>query len=217
MAEPHHPPSFVDEPAMTQRASSGGGANRTLQLDGAKGRKGRGRKRDEGRTPQVNRLGKANRPGATVTAKPSRVGAGEGQVLEWPWDRPATTVYDEDRLAAPGHHDKSFMSDANAVVISEKAAAILQGFPESAVFLGKTKKARFGMLGQAMPAPFAHAVATAVVDQMAKTEREIATQADLDDRVQALRGTQPSCSTSSSRSSASSAPETGSLFAPTTP
>ncbi len=117
-AEPHHPPSKADEPAMTQRAGSGGGANRAL---------------------------------------------------EWPWQRPATSVFADDRLAPPGHHPGSMLSLPNAVVISELAATILQGFPETWVFFGKTKAARWSQIGQAMPPPLAHAVATSMVRQWEKT------------------------------------------------
>lgn len=167
-ATTNHPPSFVDEPAMTVRATDGGGSRVSLQVSGKKGRK-----RDEGRVGQGNRVGDPNQPRSTLTAKASRVGAGESHVLEWPWDRPATTVYDEDRLAPPGHHDKSFMSNANAVVISEKAAAILQGFdPNKHVFVGETKKARWSQIGQAMPPPLARAVATSVKAQIDKTVGE---------------------------------------------
>jgi site-specific DNA-cytosine methylase len=167
-ATTNHPPSFVDEPAMTVRATDGGGSRVSLQVSGK-----RGRKRDEGMVGQGNRVGDPNQPGSTLTAKASRVGAGESHVLEWPWDRPATTVYDEDRLAPPGHHDKSFMSNANAVVISEKAAAILQGFdPDKHVFVGETKKARWSQIGQAMPPPLARAVATSVKAQIDKTVGE---------------------------------------------
>lgn len=152
----NHPPSFANEPAMTQRATSGAGAVRAMQ---------------------------------------------------WPWDRPSTTVLADERLGPPGHHDENFRiltTEGDGIVISEKAAAILQGFPDIATcscgkaiieipweptirkgdrcpkcgdeyqismwaFLGETKKVRWSMLGQAMPAPLAHAVARQVVDQIEKT------------------------------------------------
>lgn len=57
----------------------------------------------------------------------------------------------------------------NAVVLSEVAAAILQGFPEAWVFCGATKKARWSLIGQAMPPPLAEAIARAIVDQLAFT------------------------------------------------
>jgi site-specific DNA-cytosine methylase len=93
-----------------------------------------------------------------------------GAVLEWPWDRPATVVHSDPgaRLAPPGHHEKSFLSDnrghgPNAIKISEKAAAILQGFPDGWRFVGATKKARWAQIGMAMPPPLAEAVGRAIL------------------------------------------------------
>ncbi len=65
----------------------------------------------------------------------------------------------------PGHHDGSNLSAPGAVLLSERAAAVLQGFPESWTFAGATKRARWSQLGQAMPPPLAEAVARAVVEQ----------------------------------------------------
>lgn len=88
------------------------------------------------------------------------------KALSWPWDRPATVVH-SDPGAPPGHHAKSYMSDnrghgPNAVKLSEKAAAILQGFPEGWLFSGETKKARWAQIGMAMPPPLAAAVAESI-------------------------------------------------------
>lgn len=77
----------------------------------------------------------------------------------------------EERILAdvrpPGHHPEtgSILSVPNAVILSERAAGILQGFPESWVFSGDTKKARWSQIGQAMPPPLSHAVGTSVVEQ----------------------------------------------------
>lgn len=76
------------------------------------------------------RVGTPYRPSAAVMSGPSRVGGGPDKVLEWPWDRPSTTVFDDDRLNPPGHHRGSNLSGPNAVVLSARAAAILQGFPD---------------------------------------------------------------------------------------
>lgn len=89
-------------------------------------------------------------------------------MLEWPWERPATTVTGDARLAPPGHHEKSFLSDnrghgPNAIKLSEKAAAILQGFPDGWRFVGATKKARWAQIGMAMPPPLAEAVGRAIL------------------------------------------------------
>lgn len=159
--DPKHPPSSADGPAMTQRATDGGG---------------------------------------------------NARAMTWPWDRPSTTVLADERLGPPGHHDEDYRiltTEGDGIVISEKAAAILQGFPDVATckcdrivipqpwaptvtandrcskcgerytismwqFLGATKKVRWSMLGQAMPAPLAHAVAASVVQQIERTlaERE---------------------------------------------
>lgn len=117
--------------------------------------------------------GAPDRPSDVVTSHPARVGAGPGQVLEWPWDRPATTIFGDERLSVPGHHDakigNSSHAGPNAVVLSEKAAAILQGFPKDWLFAGETKQARWAQIGMAMPPGLAEPVARAVADQMAVT------------------------------------------------
>lgn len=123
------------------------------------------------RVGQGDRVGKVDAPSATQTAKASRIGAGEAQVLEWPWSRPGMTVTADPngRMPPPGHHD-SGLSQPNAVVLSELAGTILQGFPESWVFAGKTKRSRWSMRGQAMPPPLAEAVARSVAEQMRRTD-----------------------------------------------
>lgn len=89
----------------------------------------------------------------------------DGRLLAWPWDRPATTVCAAiDKIAAPGQ--KSGHLSPNAVILSEKAAAILQGFPEGWHFAGSTKTSRWSQIGQAMPPALAAAVARSVAAQM---------------------------------------------------
>jgi site-specific DNA-cytosine methylase len=119
---------------------------------------------------QGNRIGSAAAAACTVTAKPSRVGAGASHVLNWPWSTPSTDVLGDPRIPAPGHHAGSFLSQPNAVVLSELAATILQGFPESWCFSGATKRARWSQLGQAMPPPLAEAVARSVLQQLKRTQ-----------------------------------------------
>jgi DNA (cytosine-5)-methyltransferase 1 len=81
--------------------------------------------------------------------------------LDWPWDRPETTVCADHRIPPPGHHgNNSYMSQG--IALSEKAATILQGFPETWRFFGKTKKTRWNQIGQAMPPPLAEAVARSI-------------------------------------------------------
>ena len=146
---PHHPPSEFDEPSRTVRASSGMTPDKILTANS--------------RHP----VAELDHPAPTVGAK-DRGGQGAA-ALEWPWERPATVVTGDDhgRLAPPGHHGKSFLSDnrghgPNAIKLSEKAATILQGFPESWVLCGETKRARWSQLGQAMPPPLAEAVARSI-------------------------------------------------------
>ncbi len=120
-----------------------------------------------------NRVHTNAAPSPTVTTDTDRA-TGNGVKLEWPWDAPSTTVLRDERLPPPGHHpdEGSILSVPGAVIISEKAAAILQGFPQNWIFHGKSKKRRWSQLGQAMPPPLAHAVATSVVEQMAATDAE---------------------------------------------
>lgn len=111
-------------------------------------------------------------PSMTVTCKGDGRGAQGAAALSWPWDRPATTIVGDERLSAPGRHGPAVSNSQhghNAVVLSEKDAAILQGFPEDWVFSGKTKKARWAQIGMAMPPGLAEPVARAVVAQMAAT------------------------------------------------
>lgn len=162
--EPHHPPSHADEPSMTIRAGSGGGANRAMMLEGESARRKKRPASTQG--PQSTRTMSPDQPATTVQAREDRKGSGS-PVLDWPWTRTATTVTARPGLAPPGHHDENFaiMSLPDAVILSERAAAILQGFPESWVFAGDTKKARWAQIGQAMPPALAEAVARSVVEQ----------------------------------------------------
>jgi site-specific DNA-cytosine methylase len=117
--------------------------------------------------PQGKRRGRADAPAPTLSAKTARAGVGES-MLEWPWGSPSTTVNGQGRLAPPGHHPASgsMLSLPDAIVLSEKAAAILQGFPDGWTFHGATKKSRWSQIGMAMPPPLAHAVAMSVRDAM---------------------------------------------------
>lgn len=164
--EPHHPPSHADEPSMTIRVGSGGGANRAMMLEGEPARRKKRPASTKG--PQSERTISPDAPSTTVQARQDRRGSGS-PVLEWPWPRPATTVTSRPGLAPPGHHDESFaiMSLPDAVILSERAAAILQGFPDdgSWTFCGKTKKARWAQIGMAVPPALAEAVARAIVEQ----------------------------------------------------
>lgn len=99
-----------------------------------------------------------------------------GAVLAWPWDRPSTTVVGDARLSKPGHHDpkaagSSRQHGPNAIKLSERAAAILQGFPDGWVFAGKSKAARWSQIGQAMPPGLAEPVARAILAWFAEGGR----------------------------------------------
>src|SRR5687767_2340693 len=121
--------------------------------------------------PQSSRTIAPTKPSTTIQARPDRVGSGS-PVLEWPWERPSTTVTSRPGLPPPGHHDEDFaiMSLPDAIILSELAATILQGFPPSWVFAGRTKTARWSQIGQAMPPPLAHAVALSVVEQLRRAD-----------------------------------------------
>jgi site-specific DNA-cytosine methylase len=109
----------------------------------------------------------ADRPNFCVTTNGDGRGAQGACVLfGWPWDhRPSTTVTTRDVIAPPGHHPEtgSVLSQPNAIKLSEKAAAILQGFPDGWIFVGKTKRARWAQIGMAMPPPLAEAVGRSIL------------------------------------------------------
>lgn len=147
---PRHPISQLDEPSYTIKTNGGratGNAS-TLALNP--------------RHPPSSPDG----PAFTIAARDRCQGA---TTLAWPWDRPSTVVCSGEVLAPFGRNGQAGESQRNhpnAVVLSEKAAAILQGFPEGWVFAGKTKRARWSQLGQAMPPGLAEPVARAIVEQM---------------------------------------------------
>ena len=121
----------------------------------------------------VHPINRADAPSFTVTAKGDCRGAQGACVLEWPWDRPATTVTTREALPPPGHHEASMLSMPDAVKLSERAGAILQGFPPAWRFVAKTKRARWSMIGMAMPPPLAEVVGRSILRQMLAA-REVA-------------------------------------------
>ncbi len=115
---------------------------------------------------QDMRLGDPEIPASVVTGKSSRVGVGAGHVFTWPWDRPATTVCVGDTMANFGRNGRAGdpqRGDPNAIVLSETAGAILQGFPEGWKFYGGTKKSRWSQIGQAVPIAVAEAIGRSVM------------------------------------------------------
>lgn len=90
-------------------------------------------------------INRADKPSHTVTAKGNGRGAQGACVIEWPRDSP---------------------SSPNAIKLSERAAAILQGFPDAWQFCGKTKRSRWSQIGMAMPPPMAEAVGRAIASAL---------------------------------------------------
>lgn len=184
--DPKHPPCEPDAPGTTVRSGGNGNAaphvvlnarHPPAELDEPAATVGA---KDRGQST-VLRLEDPNRPpfkqdgqAATITAG----GRGNTALLEWPWDQPSTVVFaGTAQTGGPGHGSPG--NRPNAIALSERAAAILQGFPEGWLFSGETKRARWSQIGQAMPPPLAHAVSTSVVEQLRATERQAELRADL--------------------------------------
>lgn len=110
---------------------------------------------------------RADRAGNTVTANASR---NQTNTLEWPWDRPATSIICEPRILPPGHNGNGYKARCapNAIALSERAAATLQGFPDGYVFEGKSKKARWNQIGQAVPPALAAAIGRSIAEWFAR-------------------------------------------------
>ena len=159
-----HAPASTDAPAPTLGAKSRGQGAQVLAIEGARRR-----------VPQSERVVASDGPATTLQAREDRQGT--GMVMEWPWARPSTAIMADPRLGQPGHKDKAWKGKGGqrarakqrGVLLSERAGAILQGFPETWVFSGVTKKTRWSQIGQAMPPPLAHAVAQSIVAQLAAT------------------------------------------------
>jgi site-specific DNA-cytosine methylase len=111
-------------------------------------------------------INRPDEPSFCVTTKGDGQGAQGACVLEWPWDAPSTVVTTTDRVGPPGHRGGSFLSGPGAIKLSEKAAAILQGFPDGWHFAGATKRSRWSQIGQAMPPPLAEAVGRSILAAM---------------------------------------------------
>lgn len=165
-----HPVNELDAPSRCITTKGDGrGAQGSTTLSLAQSDDLRSKRDPSTRGPQSGRTGDPMRPSATIDTKVSRVGAGEAHVLRvWPRARPSTTVFTSDRILPPGHHPEagSIMSQGDAVVLSEKAGAILQGFPEGWFFAGSSKRARWEQIGQAVPIAVAEAVARCVLAQL---------------------------------------------------
>jgi site-specific DNA-cytosine methylase len=136
----NHRPSSADEPAKTVTRNPNGDGSLL--------------------THDRHPISHPDAPAYTITSKAEQ-GAQGGSVLAWPWERPATTLDTKEVLAPYGRNGRDGTSQRhhpNAIVLSEKAAGILQGFPEDWTFSGETKRARWSQIGQAMPPPLGEAV-----------------------------------------------------------
>lgn len=159
-----HAPASTDAPAPTLGAKSRGQGAQVLAIEAARRR-----------VPHSERVVATDGPATTLQAREDRQGT--GMVMEWPWARPSTAIMADPRLGQPGHKDKAWKGKGGqrarakqrGVLLSERAGAILQGFPETWVFSGVTKKTRWSQIGQAIPPPLAHAVAQSIVAQLAAT------------------------------------------------
>jgi DNA (cytosine-5)-methyltransferase 1 len=169
-ATPRHPPSEQHAPARAVLAGAGTGSQRALVVEPS------AKKRPPStKGHQSARIGNPEEPSRTVDARVARVGAGDSSVLAWPWDQPSTTVCAGlDVLSPPkrsGSRGESQASHPNAIVLSERAACVLQGLPKTWVIVGKTKRARWSQIGQAVPRVVAAAIALRILEQFASVER----------------------------------------------
>lgn len=125
-----HPESTLDQPGLTIKTNGGrnsrGGTS--LKVDGVTQLE---RTKGPSRGARGTTFATGENPAPAVLGNEM----GNGTTLEWPWDRPSTVVSAGDtRLPQPGHHSSGSGSSTqhgpNAVILSERAAAILQGFPD---------------------------------------------------------------------------------------
>lgn len=108
-------------------------------------------------------INQPDEPSFTVCSKDTG-GAQGAKVMAWPWPRPSTAVCAETpKIGAAGRSGSHGETQgANAIVLSEQAAAILQGFPPGWHFAGKTKRSRWEQIGQAVPVAVAAALGRSV-------------------------------------------------------
>lgn len=149
-----HPPSRPDHPAGTITTGPDHRGGNVLE---ARGR------------VKHHRPSRADRPARTLTRNTHSDGAlienAKHRLSEL--DAPSHTIVASNASGANGaravHWPMRASSRYNAVKLSEKAACILQGFPDGWQLVGDTKTARWSQLGQAMPPALAEAVARAIV------------------------------------------------------
>jgi DNA (cytosine-5)-methyltransferase 1 len=99
----------------------------------------------------------SSRRRADPTLEPAPTIALGHNVAAWCWERPATTVQGDLRVAQPGHHDHCRDEDAIPVTIAE--LGVLQGFPADHPWQAPGRSAQ---VGNAIPPPLAEACLRAV-------------------------------------------------------
>lgn len=167
-----HPPSRADHPAGTIMVAQPNNGGNVLSL-GTDHRPSRADRPARTLTRNTHGDGallvndkhpvsQADAPSRGVRASDGG-GATGARCVAWPWDRPSTVVTARDEVPRYGRNGRHDSQSHNAIKLSELAAAILQGFPENWQFAGKTKRARWSQIGQAMPPPLAAAVAERIV------------------------------------------------------
>ena len=139
MSERHgeRPGRGVDEPAPT---ITGHGKDMSWQL------------RAGGPTGRPPRVRQADEPAPTV-----QLGH---DASNWVWQRPATTVQGDARIAPPGHRDRAGGEPQfreGTVKCTPTELGVLQGFPADYPWQG-SKTAQFQQIGNAVPPPMAEAI-----------------------------------------------------------
>jgi site-specific DNA-cytosine methylase len=167
----HHPPSSFDEPSMTVRAGSGGGATRAIADS-------------QGMRPvDPDNLALEwpwEIPSTTVLADNRLSPPGHHDEDYAIRSLPGGVVISEKAAAilqdfpqflvcrcGRAVHERQWEPHESHCHACGDAYTV-----EPWLFAGKTKKARFSMLGQAMPAALAHAVGTSVMKQLDRTDRK---------------------------------------------
>jgi DNA (cytosine-5)-methyltransferase 1 len=104
-------------------------------------------------------LRNGNQPNAAIRAgdepAPTMAFGNNAARIEWVQQRPATTVCATDRIAPPGHRDRSPKGESQfaspeTVRITQAEAAVLQSFPADYPWQG-TKTKQFEQIGNAVP------------------------------------------------------------------
>jgi DNA (cytosine-5)-methyltransferase 1 len=124
-------------------------------------------------------LRNGNQPNAAIRAgdepAPTMAFGNNAARIEWVQQRPATTVCATDRIAPPGHRDRSAKGESQfaspeTVRITQAEAAVLQSFPANHPWQGSRTK-QFEQIGNAVPCLLAeHVIATAFGIPMAAAD-----------------------------------------------